>query len=32
MFGLDHLVDQRGGAGETHAALLPAGGDGEAAE
>jgi len=32
MLGFDHFVDQPGGGGETHASLLPAGGDGQAGE
>src|SRR6266446_7406801 len=32
MLGLDHLVDQRGGGGEAHPALLSASGDGQAGQ
>jgi hypothetical protein len=32
MLGFDHFIDQPSGSGETHAALLPAGGDGQAGQ
>ena len=32
MLGFDHLVDQPGGGGEAHPALLSAGGDGQAGQ
>jgi hypothetical protein len=32
MLGFDHFIDQAGGSGEAHAALLLAGGDGQAGQ